>query len=357
MTERIQVMPNQANNIPPVIDLRSDTVTQPTPAMREAMMSAPLGDDIFSDDPTVNALQDRVAAMFGMQAALFVPSGTMANQIAIRSHTEPGDEIICHHLSHIYLYEAGAPAAISGCSMRLLDGDRGMFTPDDVRAALRPVDQHFPISRLCVIENTQNRGGGSVWPVDQIASISEAARELGLKMHLDGARIMNACVASGTDVKDYARHFDSTTICFSKGLGAPVGSAVAGSSAFIYRARRFRKMFGGAMRQSGILAAAANHALDHHVKRLKEDHENAATLAKKLSDNPRIKVDPCETNIVYFDLEESAGTAPALEAKLLENNVRMLALGPQRLRAVMHLHITNDDIERAASIILESIPN
>ncbi len=348
-------MPHPPDSDRPVIDLRSDTVTQPTDAMREAMMSAPLGDDIFSDDPTVNALQDRVAKMFGMDAALFVPSGTMANQIAIRSHTEPGDEIICHQLSHIYLYEAGAPAAISGCSLRLLNGDRGMFTPDDLRAAIRPVDQHFPVSRLCVIENTQNRGGGSVWSVDQIAKISEASRELGLKMHLDGARIMNACVASGTNVKDYAQHFDSTTICFSKGLGAPVGSAVAGNKTFINRARRFRKMFGGAMRQSGILAAAANHALDHHVDRLKEDHENAATLAKRLSKNPKIKVDPCETNIVYFDLNESAGTAPELEAKLLQNNVRMLALGPQRLRAVTHLHITNADIDHAAKIILESI--
>ncbi|HNO79345.1 MAG TPA: low-specificity L-threonine aldolase [Phycisphaerae bacterium] len=346
-------MSNQTESV--MIDLRSDTVTQPTPAMKEAMMRAPLGDDIFSDDPTVNALQDRVADMFGMEAALFVPSGTMANQVAIRSHTEPGDEIICHPLSHIYLYEAGAPAALSGCSVRFVDGARGMFTSDDVRAALRPVDQHFPVSRLCVIENTQNRGGGSVWSESQIADVSQTARELGLKMHLDGARIMNACVASGTSPKDYAKHFDSATICFSKGLGAPVGSAVAGSKAFITRARRIRKMFGGAMRQSGILAAAANYALDHHVERLKEDHENAATLAKLLSENPRIKVDPCETNIVYFDLDKSAGTAPELEAKLLQNNVRMLALGPARLRAVTHLHVTNADIDRAATIILNLI--
>lgn len=346
-------MPNQTDSV--MIDLRSDTVTQPTPAMKEAMMRAPLGDDIFSDDPTVNALQERVADMFGMEAALFVPSGTMANQIAIRSHTEPGDEIICHHLSHIYLYEAGAPAALSGCSVRFVDGNRGMFTSDDVRAALRPVDQHFPVSKLCVIENTQNRGGGSVWSEAQIADVSKTARELGLKMHLDGARIMNASVASGTSPKDYAKHFDSATICFSKGLGAPVGSAVAGSQAFITRARRIRKMFGGAMRQSGILAAAANHALDHHVERLKEDHENAAALAKRLSENPKIKVDPCETNIVYFDLDKSAGTAPELEAKLLQNNVRMLALTPSRLRAVTHLHITNQNIEHAANAIINSI--
>jgi threonine aldolase len=348
-------MPNQPKSARPMIDLRSDTVTQPTSAMKEAMMSAPLGDDIFSDDPTVNALQERVAEMFGMEAALFVPSGTMANQIAIRSHTEPGDEIICHHLSHIYLYEAGAPAALSGCSLRLLDGDRGMFTPDDVRAVLRPVDQHFPVSRLCVIENTQNRGGGSVWPVERIAAISETARELGLKMHLDGARIMNACVASGTSPKEYARHFDSTTICFSKGLGAPVGSAVAGTKTFINRARRFRKMFGGAMRQSGILAAAANYALDHHVERLTEDHENAAMLAQRLSENPRIRVEDCETNIVYFDLQTSAGTAPQLEEKLRQDNVKMLALGPQRLRAVTHLHIKRDDIEQAATAILKIV--
>ncbi|NOX59915.1 MAG: low-specificity L-threonine aldolase [Planctomycetes bacterium] len=337
-----------------MIDLRSDTVTQPTSAMREAMMSAPLGDDIFGDDPTINELQDRVAALFGMEAALFVPSGTMANQIAIRTHTQPGDEIICHRLSHIYLYEAGAPAAISGCSMHLLDGERGMFTADDVRTAIRANDQHFPTSRLCVIENTQNRGGGSVWPIEQIANISKTARELNLRMHLDGARIMNACVAAGVSPEDYAKYFDSATICFSKGLGAPVGSALAGTKAFIARAKRFRKMFGGAMRQSGILAAAAIYALDHNVERLATDHTNAKKLAAHVSTCPHLTVETPETNIVYFDVDEQTGSAADIEAKLNKANIRVLALSPQRLRAVTHLHIGKDDIQGAAETIVNS---
>jgi threonine aldolase len=286
-----------------IIDLRSDTVTRPTPGMREAIAGAVVGDDVFGDDPTVTRLEARVAAMFGMEAALFVPSGTMANQVAIRAHTEPGDEIICHRMSHVYMYEGGAPFALSGCSVFLLEGERGMFTAEDVRRAVRPTDQHFPRSALVVVENTHNRGGGSVWSVDDVAAIASAARESGIRMHLDGARILNACAATGLRPGDYTRHFDSATICFSKGLGAPVGSAVAGSKAFIARGKRFRKMFGGAMRQSGILAAAAEYALDHHVDRLVEDHANAARLAEALAACSGVSVCRPETNIVYFDLE------------------------------------------------------
>lgn len=334
------------------VDLRSDTVTQPTPAMKDAMIRAPLGDDVFGDDPSVLQLERRVANLFGKEAAVFVPSGTMANQISIRAHTEPGDEIICHKTSHIYQYEGGAPMALSGCSMMLLDGDRGMFTGRDVLAAIRPSDHHFPQAKLVVVENTQNRGGGAVWPLDKIADVARAAREANLKMHLDGARIMNACVASGVTTEAFAREFDSVTICFSKGLGAPVGSAVAGSSAFIARARRFRKMFGGAMRQSGMLAAAAEYALDHHVERLADDHANAKRLAEGLAQIGGVTVVKPETNIVYFDIEGPEGIATKIAtAAEQQYNVRVIAISPNRLRAVTHLHITANDINRAVTAL------
>lgn len=329
------------------VDLRSDTVTQPTPAMKEAMMCAPLGDDVFGDDPSVLNLERRVADLFGKEAAVFVPSGTMANQISIRAHSEPGDEIICHRTSHIYQYEGGGPMALSGCSIMLLEGDRGMFSGRDVLSAIRPVNDHFPRAKLVVVENTQNRGGGAVWPLDKIADVAGAAREANLKMHLDGARIMNACVASGVAADAFARDFDSATICFSKGLGAPVGSAVAGTSAFIARARRFRKMFGGAMRQSGMLAAAADYALDHHVDRLADDHANAKRLAEGLAQIKGLTVVTPETNIVYFDIEGPQGIATKIATTAEQHNVRVIAISPNRLRAVTHLHITPNDIHRA----------
>ncbi len=331
-----------------IVDLRSDTVTRPTPPMREAMARAEVGDDVFGDDPTVNRLQERVAAWFGMEAALFVPSGTMANQVAIRAHTQPGDEIICHRTSHVYQYEGGAPAALSGCSVALIDGDRGMFTPADVSAALRAADPHFPRSRLVVLENTSNRGGGSIWPVEQAAAVCARAHELDLLVHLDGARLVNACVAAGVAPTAYTRHADSATICFSKGLGAPVGSAVAGSAAFIAQAKRARKMFGGGMRQAGILAAAAEYALDHHVERLADDHANAALLAELLADCPHARVIAPETNIVYFDVDPAWGTARALADALRRDDVWMIAVAAQRIRAVTHLHISAEDVTRAA---------
>ncbi|HRX86337.1 MAG TPA: threonine aldolase family protein, partial [Phycisphaerae bacterium] len=228
-----------------MIDLRSDTVTQPTAEMRRVMAEAVVGDDVFHDDPTVNRLEKRVAELMGKEAALFVPSGTMANQVAVRCHTASGDEIVCHRMSHVYLYEGGAPAAISGCSFALVDGDRGMFDVATMRQAVRADNPHFPRTSLVVLENTQNRGGGAVWAVDAVAAIGAAAHELGLKVHLDGARIMNACVAVGVKPTAYAAHADSVSICFSKGLGAPIGSAIAGSAAFIAKAMRVRKMLGG----------------------------------------------------------------------------------------------------------------
>lgn len=337
-----------------IVDLRSDTVTRPTPAMLEAMMRAPLGDDVLGDDPTVNRLCERVEDLFGKESAIFVPSGTMANQCAIRALTEPGDEIVCHPLSHIYQYEGGAPAALSGCSIAFADGARGMFTPEAMLEAIRPIDDHDPVTKVVSIENTHNRGGGSVWPIGEIAEVSRAARERGLKMHLDGARIMNAAVASGVSVREYAAHFDTATICFSKGLGAPVGSALAGDAATIRRAKRFRKMFGGAMRQSGVLAAGALHALDHHVDRLAEDHANAKRLAEGIAGVRGVLVDPgaVQTNIVYFDV---VCDAAAFCRRLEGEGVLMLALGHRTVRAVTHLDVNLGKIERAIRAISRGI--
>ena len=317
--------------------------------MRRAIAEAEVGDDVFGDDPTVNRLQDRVAELLGKEAAILVPSGSMGNQTAIRSQTEHGCEIIAHRESHIYHYESGGPAALSGCSLRLLDGERGLFTADDVRAAVRRPDSHYPRSALIVVENTQNRGGGTIWPVGRMAEIRKVADEFGLKMHLDGARLMNAVVASGTRAADYAKHFDTVSICFSKGLGAPVGSAVAGTKETIRRVHRFRKMFGGAMRQAGILAAAAIYALDHHIDRLAEDHANAKRLAHGLANLPHVTIDVAsvETNMVFFRVDDAIGPADTVCHRLREQGVWMLPEGDRRIRAVTHLDVDVAGIDRA----------
>ncbi len=322
------------------------------------MAEAEVGDDVFGDDPTVNRLQEKVAELLGKEAAIYVPSGSMANQTAIRSQTQPGDEIIAHADSHIYHYEGGAPAALSGCSLRLLGGERGQFNAAAVRAAIRPKDSHFPQSALVVVENTHNRGGGSCWSVAEIARIREVADEFGLRMHLDGARLMNACVATGHSPTEYTRHFDTVSICFSKGLGAPIGSAVAGTKETIRRVHRFRKMFGGGMRQVGIIAAAALYAIEHNIERLAEDHANAKHLATAVAQVKRLSIDPktVETNIVYFDLDPATGTAKAFCDALHERNVWMLPTGPQRVRAVTHLDVSAEAIERAISTITDVIP-
>ena len=257
------------------IDLRSDTVTKPTPAMRKAMAEAEVGDDVFGEDPTVNALQEKVAKILGKEASIFVPSGTMANQLAIKSHTQPGDEVIIEATSHPYNFEAGASAALSGIQFYCLKGIRGILDASQIEEAIRPDDHHFPVTRLICLENTHNRGGGSVYPIKKIAEISRFAKSKGLLLHLDGARLWNASVAAGIKPQEYAQWADSVSVCLSKGLGAPIGSLVAGSKTFIDRVHRFRKMFGGGMRQVGIIAAAGIYALDHHIGRLKEDHENA----------------------------------------------------------------------------------
>lgn len=338
-----------------IVDLRSDTVTRPTAAMRRAIAEAIVGDDVLGDDPTVNRLQERAAALFGKEAALFVPSGTMANQIAIRTATEPGDEIICDRCTHSYEFEGGGPAALSGCSMRLLEGPRGIFSAADVRAALRPQNVHYPRSRMLIIENTNNRGGGSVWPLEQFAEVAATGHALNLHVHLDGARLMNACVALGVSPPDYTRHVDSVSMCFSKGLGAPIGSILAGSRPFIERGARFRKMFGGGMRQAGLLAAAALHALDHHVERLVEDHEKAARLAAALAELPGIRLDSreVETNIVIFEIEPQLGSAADFADALHERGVWLFPTAPQQLRAVTHLDVTSEQIDQAIAVFRE----
>ena len=337
--------------IPRVIDLRSDTVTKPTPPMREAMARAEVGDDVFGDDPTVNELEGQTAELLGKEAALFVPSGTMANQVAIRGHTQPGDEILVEANAHLYYYECGAPAALSGAMCRCLSGQRGIFTGADVEASLRPADQHFPRTRLVCLENTHNRGGGKVWSIGQIQDVAAAARKHGLQLHLDGARLWNASVASGIPERDYAAHFDTVSVCFSKGLGAPVGSALVGPKGFIERARRFRKMFGGGMRQAGIIAAGALFALRHHRARLAEDHANAKALASGLAAVSGLEADPAEveTNMVRFRVRSLP--AQQLVDRLRAQGVLVLAVGPDTIRAVTNLMVSADDIQAAVAMI------
>ena len=336
---------------PRVIDLRSDTVTKPTPAMREAMARAEVGDDVFGDDPTVKELESQTAQLLGKEAALYVPSGTMANELAIRGHTEPGDEIIVEANAHMYYYECGAPAALSGVMCRCVNGQRGIFTGADVEAALRPADQHFPRTRLVCLENTHNRGGGKVWSVGQIEDVAATARKHHLQLHLDGARLWNASVASGIPERDYAAHFDTVSVCFSKGLGAPVGSALAGPNPLIERARRFRKMFGGGMRQAGIIAAGALFALRHHRARLAEDHANAKTFASGLTAINGLEVDPAEveTNMVRFQVR--AMPAQQLVDRLRAQGVLVLAVGPDTIRGVTNLMVSSDDIQAAVAMI------
>jgi threonine aldolase len=338
-----------------VIDLRSDTVTKPTAAMREAMARAEVGDDVFGDDPTVRQLESQTAEVLGKEAALFVPSGTMANQLAIRGHTEPGDEVLVEANAHLYYYESGAPAALSGVMCRCLNGQRGIFSGADAEAALRPADQHFPRTRLVCLENTHNRGGGKIWPNEQIREVAATARKHGLQVHLDGARLWNASVATGVPEREYATHFDTVSVCFSKGLGAPVGSALAGPRAFVERARRFRKMFGGAMRQAGIIAAGALFALEHHRARLADDHANAKALASGLAGVSGLETDPAEveTNMVRFRLRSLP--AEQFVERLREQGVLVLAVGPETIRAVTSLMVTSEDIQAAVTIVARAL--
>jgi threonine aldolase len=331
------------------VDLRSDTLTKPTPAMRDAIANAEVGDDVFEEDPTVNRLQERVARMLGTEAALFMPSGTMANEVAIRSLTDPGDEVIIEAHAHPVTAEAGAAAVLSGVQFRTIPGERGIIRADQVDAVIRPPNIHYPVPRLISLENTHNQGGGTIFPLDEILRIREVADRHGLSMHMDGARLMNACVASGISPKTYAEPFDSVSICLSKGLGAPVGSMLAGSDEFIQRARRFRKMFGGGMRQVGILAAAGLYALDHLVERLAQDHLHARMLAEALADLPVISLEPeyVQTNILIVDISPSGLTPQEAVDNLQKHGVLVLPFGPTHLRAVTYLDVNRDGIERA----------
>ena len=328
------------------IDLRSDTVTQPTPAMREAMFSAPLGDDVFGDDPTVNALEAKAAQLFGMEAALFCASGTLTNQLAIRTHTRPGDEVICDQLSHIYLYEGGGIMANSGVSVALLPGERGKLTPALIRDAINnPADPHRPLSRLVSLENTMNKGGGCYYTLPELAAIRQLCTEQNLPLHLDGARLFNALIETGESTEAHGQLFDSISICLSKGLGCPVGSLLLGKRDFIAQARRYRKLMGGGWRQAGFLAAAGIFALDHHVNRLKLDHARARKIGAMLTTRPEVQeIYPIDTNIVIFRLPETI-LAVDYVAQLAEKGIRAVTFGKHLVRFVTHLDFTDEHLD------------
>ncbi len=332
------------------VNLHSDTQTRPTQAMRAAMAAAEVGDEQRGLDPTTNALQERVAALLGHQAALFLPSGTMCNQIALRLHIRPGgDEIVLDRTAHPVNFEAGGPAQVSGAMIRTLDGERGVFTAEQLRAAIRsPGDRYAPRSRVVSVEQTTNLGGGKVWPLETVRGVLDVAAEQGLRTHLDGARLMNAVIASGISASDYASGFDTAWLDFTKGLGAPVGAVLAGSAELIAEAWRWKQMIGGALRQSGILAAACLHALDHHVERLAEDHRHAQLLSRGLAELPDVDIDPdsVETNIVNFGVRD----APGLVARLADE-VALTAIDPGHIRAVTHLDVDGDDVQRALGAI------
>ncbi|MBL7964010.1 MAG: threonine aldolase [Flavobacteriales bacterium] len=339
------------------IDLRSDTVTRPTPAMRSAMAQAELGDDVFGEDPTVNTLEERMAALFGMEAALFCPSGTMTNQIAVNVHTRPGDEVLCEEGAHVYRYEGGGMMANSGCSVKFLPAERGRFTAEAVEAAVNDrAHAYLANSRLVVVENTVNRGGGTVWNIAEVRRIRTACDRLGLGLHLDGARLFNAMIADGSTPADWGRTCHSISICLSKGLGAPVGSVLLGTHAFIHQARRVRKRLGGGMRQAGMLAAAGLHAMDHHVGRLAEDHLRAQRIGKIISEQPWCaRVLPVETNIIIYDLRPETDAKEHVAA-LASEGVLCFAIGPRQVRMVTHLDIDDDAVDRTITILRKMKP-
>jgi threonine aldolase len=336
-----------------MIDLRSDTVTKPTDEMRKAMARAEVGDDVYGEDPTVNRLQDMAAAMLGKRFGLFVPSGTMANQLAIRSQTQPGQEIIVEAKSHVVRYEQGAAGALAGVQLHWVTGERGIMTAEQVEAAIRPNDPHSITTALICIENTHNAGGGSIYPLSTIEKIRALAVRHGIPMHLDGARLFNAVAATTLPPTVYAQHFETVSLCLSKGLGAPVGSLlISNDQRLMDRARRFRRMYGGAMRQAGILAAAGIYALERHVARLKTDHDHAKKLARLLQQIPAIQIAPqhVETNIVLFDIIDERRSPAELVAALKSHGVLINAVGGLSYRAVTHLHITDKQIDEAVAV-------
>ena len=351
-------MPQTAAGRPVRIDLRSDTVSLPTREMRAAMAGAEVGDDVYGDDPSVRRLEERTAEVLGKDAAVFTPTGTMSNQIAIRCQTEPGDLILAERRAHAYLVESGGPAALSGATIVGLEGDRGIFSAEQVRAAVRtphPMvpDACYPVARLLAAENTHNGAGGAVWPLDVLQEVADTARGLGLGTHLDGARLWHATAATGIPESRYADGFDTVSVCFSKGLGAPMGSCLAGPAPLIRRARRFRQLFGGGFRQAGIVAAGALHALEHHRERLPEDHRRARRLADGLDELPGIDVDldGVETNIVRF--RTPGMNAFRLAEGLLDRGVAVLPASPDAMRVIPHLGISDEDVEEALGAFAE----
>lgn len=337
-----------------MIDLRSDTLTRPSSAMRQAMAAAEVGDDVFGEDPTVNRLQDRVAELLGKERALFVASGTMGNQLCIKTHTHAGDEVIAEAGAHVFFYETAGAAFLSSVQIFQVHGTRGVLAIEDVKQAIRPDIYYMPRTRLLCLENTHNRAGGAVYPLDAFAAIAQFAHDAGLRVHLDGARLWNASVASGVSVAEYCRHVDSVSVCLSKGLGAPVGSVIAGSKEFIEEARHFRKIFGGGMRQAGVLAAAGMYALDNNVTRLADDHERAFAFAKTVGAVPGVAIDMAtvQTNIVIMDVAGTGTDAGEWAKRFADVGVRVSQASDHTLRAVTHLDVSAADVGDAGSAIV-----
>ena len=333
------------------IDLYSDTITKPPQGMRKFMAEAEVGDEQQKEDPSVNRLVKMVCDLLGKEDAVYLPSGTMCNQIAFRVHCRPGDEIIMDDTAHTRHYETGGPAALTGAMTYPLAGKRGVFAAEQLEAAVRPVSNHLPRSRVVLVEQTSNLGGGTIWPLDGIQSVCAMAHKHGMLCHMDGARLLNAVAATGIKAKTYAQPFDSVWIDFSKGLGAPVGAALAGSKGFIQEAWRWKHQFGGAMRQAGIIAAGAVYALNHHVERLAEDNENARILARGLAEIQGIDVEPVETNLIFFDVSGMGVTAEAFDALLRKKGLRISVLGRTRARAVTHLDVSRNQVKEAIEII------
>jgi threonine aldolase len=338
------------------IDMRSDTVTRPSPGMRQAIFEAEVGDDVFEDDPTVQRLEALLAGILGKEAALYVPSGTMSNQVAVNAHTRPGDEVIVERDCHTFNYEVGGPAVLAGVQLHPLDGHHGVLTAEQIEAAIRPDNIHIPPTTLICLENTHNRAGGVIYPIEEIGRISKLARQRGVRLHLDGARLFNASVASGHAAGEYAALFDSVSICLSKGLGAPVGSMVAGTGDFITSCRRYRKMYGGGMRQVGILAAAGIYALENNIDRLADDHRNARAFAERVARIEGIEIDleTVQTNIVVMDIAGLGVDPPQAVEMLKQKGLLVVVFGPTKIRAVAHLDVSEGDVRRAAEIFEET---
>ena len=335
------------------LDFRSDTVTRPTPPMRAAMADAAVGDDVFGEDPTVNRLQERVAEVLGKEAAIFVSSGTMSNLVGVRLHCKPGEEMICEAGCHIYNYEQAGYAQLSGVALRPVEGDYGVMQAEQLEDLIRPNDAHQVRTRLVSLENTHNRGGGRILPYETVEAVCDWARQAGLGTHLDGARLFNAAVATGIPASRWARHFDTVSVCFSKGLGAPVGSALAGPRDLVAEGIRHRKVLGGGMRQAGVIAAGALYALENHVDRLADDHANAQRLAEGIRPIDEVQLDPdrVDTNMVFFRVDPAWGTAREFSDRLRKRGLLMLPIAPTKIRAVTHLDVDRADVDRAIAII------